>query len=65
MLGGEKGAFRDIVIYTAAAALIVADKASDLKEGAAIAADAIDSGKAQKALESMVSVTNEGNTTAA
>ena len=65
MLGGEKGAFRDIVIYTAAAALIVADKARDLKEGAAIAADAIDSGKAQKALDSMVSITNEGNTTAA
>jgi len=48
MLSGEKGAFRDIVIYTAAAALIVADKASDLKEGAAIAADAIDSGKAHR-----------------
>jgi len=65
MLSGEKGAFRDIVIYTAAAALIVADKASDLKEGAAIAADAIDSGKAQQALASMVTITNEGNATAA
>jgi anthranilate phosphoribosyltransferase len=65
MLCGEKGAFRDIVIYTAAAALIVADKASDLKEGAAIAADAIDSGKAQKALNSMISITNEGDATAA
>ncbi len=65
MLSGEKGAFRDIVIYTAAAALIVADKASDLKEGAAIAADAIDSGKAQQALAAMVSITNEGNATAA
>ena len=65
MLSGEKGAFRDIVVYTAAAALIVADKASDLKEGAAIAADAIDSGKAQKALDMMVSITNEGNATEA
>ncbi|NKB21949.1 MAG: anthranilate phosphoribosyltransferase [Alphaproteobacteria bacterium] len=65
MLSGEKGAFRDIVIYTAAAALIVADKAGDLKEGAGIAADAIDSGKAQKALDTMVSVTNEGNSSAA
>ncbi len=65
MLSGEKGAFRDIVIYTATAALIVADKASDLKEGAAIAADAIDSGKAQKALDTMVTITNEGNATEA
>jgi len=65
MLSGEKGAFRDIVIYTAAAALIVADKASDLKAGATIAADAIDSGKAQQALAAMVSITNEGNATAA
>jgi anthranilate phosphoribosyltransferase len=64
MLSGENGAFRDIVIYTAAAALIVADKACDLKEGAAIAADAIDSGKALKALEMMVRITNEGNATA-
>jgi len=65
MLSGEKSAFRDIVIYTAAAALIVADKASDLKEGADIAADSIDSGKAQQALDLMVSITNEGNATAA
>ena len=65
MLSGEKGAFRDIVIYTAAAALIVADKADNLKEGAAIAANAIDSGKAKKALEMMVLITNEGNATAA
>lgn len=60
MLSGKPGAFRDIVVYTAAAAMIVADKASDLKEGAAIAADAIDSGKAMKALEAMARITNGG-----
>jgi anthranilate phosphoribosyltransferase len=65
MLAGQKGAFRDIVIYTAAAALIVADEASDLKEAAAIAADAIDTGKAQKALENMVLITNKHNSTSA
>ena len=61
MLGGEKSAFRDIVIYSAAAALVVADRAADLKEGAVIAADAIDSGKARAALEAMARITNEGN----
>ncbi len=58
MLEGEPGAFRDIVIYTAAAALIVADKAGDLKEGAEMAAKAIDGGNSKKALERMVSITN-------
>jgi anthranilate phosphoribosyltransferase len=60
MLSGKPGAFRDIVILSAAAALIVADKASDLKEGAAIAADSIDSGKAKAALEAMARITSEG-----
>lgn len=58
MLEGEKGAYRDIVLINAAAALIVADKASDLKEGVALAAEAIDSGKALKVLEALVRVSN-------
>jgi len=61
MLSGEESAFRDIVILSAAASLIVADQAADLKEAAAIAAAAIDSGKASKALETMVRITNEGS----
>ena len=61
MLSGKASAFRDIVIFTAAAALIVADRAKDLKEGAAIAADSIDSGKAKAALEAMARITNEDN----
>ncbi len=60
MLKGEPGAYRDVVVYTAAAALIVADRAADLAEGAKIAADAIDSGKAAAALETMVKITNSG-----
>lgn len=58
MLEGEKGAYRDIVLINAAAALIVADKASDLKEGVAMAAEAIDTGKALKVLEALVRVSN-------
>jgi anthranilate phosphoribosyltransferase len=61
MLSGEKSAFRDIVLLSASAALVVADKASDLKEGAAIAASSIDSGKAKAALEAMARITNESN----
>jgi anthranilate phosphoribosyltransferase len=60
MLAGEPGPFRDIAVYTAAAALIVAGKAKDLKQGAAIAAEAVDGGGARAALDAMVAITNEG-----
>ena len=51
VLRGEKNAFRDIVVLNSAAALMVAGKARDLKEGAALAVESIDGGKARKALE--------------
>ena len=53
VLAGRRDAFRDIVILNSAAALMVAGKAKDLKDGAAVAAESIDSGKARKALESL------------
>ncbi|MBK18943.1 MAG: anthranilate phosphoribosyltransferase [Rhodospirillaceae bacterium] len=61
MLSGEPGAFRNIVVYTSAAALVVADKVENLKEGAEMAANAIDTGKAKQALDTMIQITNEGN----
>jgi len=59
MLEGEPSAFRNIVIYTAGAALIVAGKVQNLKDGAEIASDAIDSGQAKRALEELIIITNE------
>ena len=53
VLAGEKNAFRDIVVLNSAAAIMVAGKARDLKEGAALAIAAIDSGKAKAALETL------------
>ncbi len=53
LLGGEKNAFRDIVLLNSAAAIMVAGKARDLKEGAAMAAQSIDSGKAREALATL------------
>jgi anthranilate phosphoribosyltransferase len=58
VLAGEKGPLRDIVLLNAAAALIVADRAADLREGVAIAADTIDSGKAASVLDRLVAETN-------
>ena len=59
VLGGESGALRDVVVFNSAASLIVAGKASDLKEGAALAANSIDSGRAAAALDNLVAITNE------
>ncbi len=59
MLAGEAGPFRDIVCYTAGAALVVADEASDLTAGAAQAARAIDGGAAAAALQRLVQITNQ------
>jgi anthranilate phosphoribosyltransferase len=56
LLDGERGAYRDIVLLNAAAALIVADKANNLKEGVALAANAIDTGRAKAALAKLVAV---------
>ena len=54
LLDGEPGARRDIVIANAAAALLVAQRATDLKGAAALAAESIDSGAARRKLEQLV-----------
>jgi anthranilate phosphoribosyltransferase len=46
LLAGNPGAYRDAVLLNAAAALMIADKAETLPDGAAIAAEAIDSARA-------------------
>lgn len=58
LFAGATGAYRDIVLLNTAATLIVADKASDLSEGAAMAAEAIDNGKAKQTLARLVAVSN-------
>jgi anthranilate phosphoribosyltransferase len=57
-LGGERGAYRDIVLLNVAAALMVADKAQNLREGALLAAKAIDEGAAKRVLEKLIAVSN-------
>ena len=53
LLDGETGAYRNIVLLNAAAALVVAAKATDLKAGVALAAAAIDDGNAGALLAAM------------
>ena len=58
LLDGEPGPYRDIVIYNAAGALIVAGKTDNLKSGAALAAASIDDGKSRAVLDNWISITN-------
>ena len=60
LLDGAPGAYRDAVLLNAAAALVIADKAADLKEGAARAADSIDSGAAKRAVETLARISRGG-----
>lgn len=57
VLNGERGPLRDVVVLNAGAALVAADAARDLMEGAGAAQDAIDSGAAKQKLEEWVECT--------
>ncbi|MBC7155911.1 MAG: anthranilate phosphoribosyltransferase [Rhodobacteraceae bacterium] len=57
LLGGVPGAYRDAVVLNAAAALVVAGVASDLRAGAERAQASIDSGAARERLARLVAVT--------
>jgi anthranilate phosphoribosyltransferase len=54
MLAGEKGAYRDTILFNAAAGLIVSGKTISLHEGISLAAEAIDSGKAEAVLAGLI-----------
>lgn len=58
LLEGAPGAYRDAVLLNSAAALVIAEKAADLKEGVARAAESIDSGKAREKVEGLARITS-------
>ncbi len=57
LLAGEPGPYRDAVLLNAAAALVVANAAPDLRTGADIAAHSIDSGAANRTTQTLAQVT--------
>ena len=59
LLDGHPGAFRDVVLLNAAAGLLIAGKAPTLKDGAALAAKAIDEGRARAVLQKLVAISNQ------
>ncbi|BAB48169.1 anthranilate phosphoribosyltransferase [Mesorhizobium japonicum] len=58
MLDGAAGAYRDTVLMNAGAGLVIAGKATTLGDGIALAAQAIDSGRALQVLDRLVEISN-------
>jgi anthranilate phosphoribosyltransferase len=58
VLDGKPSAFRDVALLNAAAALIVAGKVKDVKEGVALGQKSLDSGAALEKLKRLVAVSN-------
>ncbi|MBI4273519.1 MAG: anthranilate phosphoribosyltransferase [Rhizobiales bacterium] len=58
VLEGRDGAFRDVALFNAAAALIVAGAAKDLKSGIALATKSVDSGESEGRLDRLIAVSN-------
>jgi anthranilate phosphoribosyltransferase len=59
VLEGKESAFRDVALLNAAAALVVAGKAKDLKDGLHAAAHSVDSGEAEGRLDRLIVVSND------
>ncbi|MCB6176541.1 anthranilate phosphoribosyltransferase [Rhodobacter sp. Har01] len=58
LLDGAPGAYRDAVLLNAAAALVVAEKAADLKQGVEMARASLDSGAAKARLAAVARITS-------
>jgi anthranilate phosphoribosyltransferase len=61
VLEGRDGPFADVAIFNAAAALVVAGRAADLKEGVAVARKSVSSGEAKARLHHLIACSNSIN----
>jgi anthranilate phosphoribosyltransferase len=59
VLEGKPSAFRDVALLNAAAALVVAGKAKNLKDGLHAAAHSVDSGEAEGRLDRLIAVSKD------
>jgi anthranilate phosphoribosyltransferase len=58
VLRGRKGPYREVAIFNAAAALVVAGPAADLTHGIALATKSIDGGEAEGCLDRLIAVSS-------
>jgi anthranilate phosphoribosyltransferase len=55
---GTKSPHRDVAVINAGAALVVAGKAANVKEGVTLAQQSVDSGEAKKRLDRLAAISN-------
>ena len=60
LLDGERGPRRDVVLFSVAAALLVAGRVASLRKGVATAAGAIDDGRARQTLAGLLGICGKG-----
>ncbi|HEY2435131.1 MAG TPA: anthranilate phosphoribosyltransferase [Vicinamibacterales bacterium] len=60
VLAGEAGGPRDVVVLNAGASLLIAGRVATVREGIALAAEAIDSGRAAAVLERLIACSRAG-----
>jgi anthranilate phosphoribosyltransferase len=58
ILEGKKSACRDVVVLNAAAALVAASRADQIRDALPLAAQSLDSGAARRKLDALVRFTN-------
>jgi anthranilate phosphoribosyltransferase len=58
VLQGQKNAYRDIALANAAASLVIAGHAGDIKTGMTLAIESLESGAAAGALEKLIDISN-------
>ncbi|MGX5666020.1 anthranilate phosphoribosyltransferase [Rhizobium daejeonense] len=58
VLSGAKNAYRDVALCNAAASLVVAGRVDNVRDGMAVASQALDSGSAAAALDKLIEVSN-------
>jgi anthranilate phosphoribosyltransferase len=58
VLQGKDSSYREVAVMNAAAALVIAGAATDLKDGVALASKSIDSGAARARLDRLIAVSN-------
>ena len=58
LLNGQKGPYRDIVLFNSASAIVATGHESDLKTAIEMSEHSVDSGEASKKLNSLIKITN-------
>ncbi|MFV9875307.1 MAG: anthranilate phosphoribosyltransferase [Rickettsiales endosymbiont of Dermacentor nuttalli] len=58
LLQGKQTAYRDIVLFNSAAALVITSTVSNIKDGIALSSESLDNGRAYKCLQKLIAISS-------